>query len=105
MAKNPLFDLYEAGTSVWLDYIRRSLMTSGELRRMIQEDALVGLNSKPRIFHNASGGSSDYHEVMKPLVPSGRSDEEIMLSLIVEDIQMAADVLKLVYDQITPQDG
>src|SRR5438067_10959930 len=105
MAKNPLFELYEAGTSVWLDYIRRTLMTSGELRRMIQDDAVVGMTSNPTIFEKAIGGSSDYDDALRRLVDSGKSDEEIMLSLIVEDIQMAADVLKPVYDQTRHKDG
>ena len=105
MAKNALFELYEAGTSVWLDYIRRSLMTSGELKRMIDDDAVVGMTSNPTIFEKAIGGSSDYDEALKTLVQSGRSDEEIMLSLIVEDIQMAADVLKPVYEQTKHKDG
>jgi transaldolase / glucose-6-phosphate isomerase len=105
MAKNPLFELYEAGTSVWLDYIRRSLMTSGELKRMIEEDAVVGMTSNPTIFEKAIGGSSDYDDALRALVEAGISDEEIMLSLIVEDIQMAADVLKPVYDQTKHKDG
>jgi transaldolase / glucose-6-phosphate isomerase len=105
MAKNPLFELYEAGTSVWLDYIRRSLMTSGELKRMIEDDAVVGMTSNPTIFEKAIGGSSDYDEALKTLVDGGRSDEEIMLSLIVGDIQMAADVLKPVYEQTKHKDG
>src|SRR5256885_6840890 len=105
MAKNPLFELYEAGTSVWLDYIRRTLMTSGELKRMIQDDAVVGMTSNPTIFEKAIGGSSDYDDALRRLVDSGKSDEEIMLSLIVEDIQMAADVLKPVYDQTRHKDG
>src|SRR6202165_3341709 len=105
MAKNPLFELYEAGTSVWLDYISRSLMTSGELKRMIAEDAVVGMTSNPTIFEKAIGGSSDYDEALKKLIAGGRSDEEVMLSLIVEDIQMAADVLKPVYEQTKYKDG
>jgi transaldolase/glucose-6-phosphate isomerase len=105
MAKNPLFELYEAGTSVWLDYISRSLMTSGELKRMIEEDAVVGMTSNPTIFEKAIGGSSDYDEALKRLIAGGRSDEEVMLSLIVEDIQMAADVLKPVYEQTKQKDG
>lgn len=105
MAKNPLFELYEAGTSVWLDYIRRSLMTSGELKRMIEDDAVVGMTSNPTIFEKAIGGSSDYDEALKTLIDSGQSDEEIMLSLIVEDIRMAADVLKPVYEQTNHEDG
>jgi len=82
MAKNPLFELYEAGTSVWLDYIRRTLMTSGELKRMIDEDAVVGMTSNPTIFEKAISGSSDYDDALRRLVSSGNSDEEIMLSLI-----------------------
>src|ERR1700694_2544909 len=105
MAKNPLFELYEAGTSVWRDYIRRSLMTSGELQRMIDEDAVVGMTSNPTIFEKAIGGSSDYDDALRPLVAAGIPDEEIMLSLIVEDIQMAADVLKPVYEQTKHKDG
>jgi transaldolase/glucose-6-phosphate isomerase len=105
MAKNPLFELYEAGTSVWLDYIRRTLMTSGELTRMIEEDAVVGMTSNPTIFEKAIGGSSDYDDTLRKLLDSGKSDEETMLSLIVEDIQMAADTLKPVYDRTQHKDG
>jgi transaldolase/glucose-6-phosphate isomerase len=105
MAKNPLFELYEAGTSVWLDYIRRSLMTSGELKRMIDEDAVVGMTSNPTIFEKAIGGSSDYDDALRSLVDAGIHDEEIMLSLIVEDIKLAADVLKPVYEQTKHKDG
>jgi transaldolase / glucose-6-phosphate isomerase len=105
MAKNPLFELYEAGTSVWLDYIRRTLMTSGELKRMIEEDAVVGMTSNPTIFEKAIGGSSDYDDALRKLIDDGKSDEEIMLGLIIEDIQMAADVLKPVYDQTKHKDG
>jgi transaldolase/glucose-6-phosphate isomerase len=105
MAKNALFELEEAGTSVWLDYIRRSLMTSGELQRMIDDDAVVGMTSNPTIFEKAIGGSSDYDEALRKLVERGLSDEEIFLSIMVEDIQMAADVLKPVYDNTKHKDG
>jgi transaldolase / glucose-6-phosphate isomerase len=105
MAQNPLFELAEAGTSVWLDYIRRSLMTSGELQRMIEEDAVSGMTSNPTIFEKAISGSSDYDDALRRLIDSGKSDEEIMLALIVDDIQMAADVLKPVYDETQRKDG
>src|SRR5438093_11623891 len=105
MAKNPLFELYEAGTSVWLDYIRRSLMTSGELKRMIEEDAVVGMTSNPTIFEKAIGGSSDYDQALRNLIDGDTSDEEIMLGLIVEAIQMAADVLQPGYDRTKNKDG
>jgi len=105
MAKNALFELEEAGTSVWLDYIRRNLMTSGELQRMIDEDAVVGMTSNPTIFEKAIGGSSDYDEALRALVDRGLSNEDIFLNLMVEDIRMAADVLKPVYDQTKHKDG
>ena len=60
MAKNPLQQLHDVGQSIWLDYIRRSLITTGELDRMIAEDAITGITSNPSIFEKAIGGSSDY---------------------------------------------
>src|SRR3989441_10650151 len=105
MAKNPLFELSEAGTSVWLDYIRRSLITSGELQRMIDEDAVVGMTSNPTIFEKAIGGSSDYDESLRKLVAPGGTGDELFLSLMIEDIPMAAAVLKPVYDRTQRQDG
>jgi transaldolase / glucose-6-phosphate isomerase len=105
MPKNALFELYEVGTSVWLDFIRRSLMTSGELQRLIDEDAVVGMTSNPTIFEKAIGGSSDYDDALRRLLRDGKSDEEVMLDLIVEDIQTAADVLKPVYDETNHKDG
>jgi len=105
MAKNPLFELYEAGTSVWLDNMRRSYITSGELQRMIDEDAVVGMTSNPTIFEKAIGGSSDYDESLRKLIAAGVTGDELFLSLMVEDIQMAADVLKPVYDRTQRKDG
>jgi len=105
MAKNPLFELYEAGTSVWLDNMRRSYITSGELQRMIDEDAVVGMTSNPTIFEKAIGGSSDYDESIRKLVAAGVAGDDLFLSLMVEDIQMAADVLKPIYDRTQRKDG
>ncbi len=105
MAKNPLFELQEYGTSVWYDNIRRSLITSGELKRMIEEDAVVGMTSNPTIFEKAIGGSSDYDESLKRLVEAGTSGDELFLSLMIEDIQVAADVLRSVYERTDRKDG
>src|SRR2546428_262442 len=105
MARNPLFELYETGTSVWLDNMRRSYVTSGELQRMIEEDAVVGMTSNPTIFEKASGGSSDYDESIRKLVVAGVSGDDLFLSLMVEDIQMAADLLKPIYDRTQRKDG
>ncbi len=105
MAKNPLFELYEAGTSVWLDNMRRSYITSGELQRMIDEDAVVGMTSNPTIFEKAIGGSSDYDDSLRKLIAAGVTGDELFLSLMIEDIQMAADALKPVYDRTQRKDG
>ena len=65
--KNPLVALQQFGQSVWLDYIRRSLITSGELRRLIDEDGLRGVTSNPAIFEKAIAGSTDYTDVLNAL--------------------------------------
>jgi transaldolase/glucose-6-phosphate isomerase len=106
LARNPLQQLHDAGQSVWLDNIRRSLITSGELDRMIQEDALTGVTSNPSIFEKAIGGSSDYNETLKKLVSNGtKSVGELFEALAVEDIQMACDKLRPVYDATNGLDG
>lgn len=69
---NPLKELQSYGQSVWLDYIRRSLITSGELARLIADDGLRGLTSNPAIFEKAMAGSSDYEGALKQL--EGRKD-------------------------------
>src|SRR3984893_934584 len=66
-ATNPLKDLLKFGQSVWLDYIRRNLLTSGELKRMIEEDGLRGMTSNPAIFEKAIAGSTDYADLLQSL--------------------------------------
>ncbi len=106
MATNLLQQLHAAGQSIWLDNIRRSLITSGELDRMIQEDALTGITSNPSIFEKAIGGSSDYDETLKRMVRSGKQGAgELFEALAVEDIQMACDKLRPVYDRTNGLDG
>src|SRR2546428_13253283 len=79
MAKNPLLELYEAGTSVWLDNMRRSYLTSGELQRMIDEDAVVGMTSNPTIFEKAIGGRKDYVESGRQAAETGVTGQEVFL--------------------------
>jgi transaldolase len=64
MIANPLLALEALGQSVWLDYIRRHLITSGELARLIEQDGLGGVTSNPSIFEKAIAGSTDYTEVL-----------------------------------------
>lgn len=103
--ENRLRALQVFGQSVWLDYIRRSLMTSGELRRLIDEDGLRGVTSNPAIFEKAVAGSSDYKDIIE--APEGRTMDPKSLyeKLAVRDIQDAADALCPVYEETLKRDG
>src|SRR5215831_11349684 len=74
---NPVRALQQEGQSVWLDYIRRSLLTSGELQRLIDEDGLRGMTSNPAIFEKAIAGSTDYTDILEQLHNQRRTAEEI----------------------------
>ncbi|PIQ83665.1 MAG: transaldolase [Candidatus Omnitrophica bacterium CG11_big_fil_rev_8_21_14_0_20_63_9] len=103
---NSLQELDKRGQSVWLDYIRRSLITSGELERLVKEDGLRGLTSNPAIFQKAISGSKDYDEALRTLALDMSLDPKAIYErLAIEDIQMAADILRPVYDQTTRRDG
>ena len=102
---NPLVEMGKLGQSIWYDQMRRGLLTSGELERMIREDGLRGLTSNPTIFEKAIGGSTDYAEELRELSNRGASIDEIYQALVVEDIGAAADVLRSVYDSTGGLDG
>jgi len=93
-AINPLKALYRYGQSVWLDYIRRSLITSGELQRLIDEDGLRGVTSNPAIFEKAITGSNDYTHALKELEARNLDAKATYEALAIRDIQDAADILK-----------
>ena len=97
--------LTAAGTSVWLDQIRRGMIEDGELGRMVAEDSLRGVTSNPAIFEKAILGSSDYDEDMAAAAREGLSAREVYRRLAVRDVQLAADVLRPVYDESDGQDG
>jgi transaldolase/glucose-6-phosphate isomerase len=97
--------LTEAGTSVWLDQIRRNLIESGELDRLVREDSLRGVTSNPSIFEKAILGSDDYDADVKRLASEGLSAKEIYESVAVRDVQLAADVLRPVWDATGGHDG
>ncbi|HTU35285.1 MAG TPA: bifunctional transaldolase/phosoglucose isomerase [Candidatus Acidoferrum sp.] len=104
-ADNPLKQLARYGQSVWLDYIRRSLITTGELARLIREDGLRGMTSNPSIFEKAISGSTDYTQTLDQLSRQNLDAGTIYERLAVKDIQDAADVLRTVYDQTNRRDG
>lgn len=103
--ENPLKKLQELGQSVWLDFIRRPLLESGEFGRLIHEDGLSGVTSNPTIFEKAIGGSGDYDTTIEALAHQDKSSEQIFQALEVEDIQHAADLLRPVYDRLEGRDG
>jgi transaldolase/glucose-6-phosphate isomerase len=102
---NPLQALHTHGQSVWLDYIRRSLLTSGELGRLIKEDGLRGVTSNPAIFEKAITGSTDYTEILRALAPQYQDAKTLYEQVAIRDIQDATDVLKPVYEQTQRRDG
>jgi transaldolase / glucose-6-phosphate isomerase len=103
--ENPLKQLARFGQSIWLDYIRRSLMTSGDLRRMVEEDGLGGMTSNPSIFEKAMGGA-EYADSLVELQKNKTWDAKgIYEGLAIRDIQDAADVLRPVYDRTKRHDG
>ncbi|MBI4485027.1 MAG: bifunctional transaldolase/phosoglucose isomerase [Acidobacteria bacterium] len=103
---NPLLQLRQHGQSVWLDYIRRHLLTSGDLRRLVEADGLGGLTSNPAIFEKAIAGSSDYDAALRQLAARGGCDpKDAYESLAIEDVRNAAAVLREVYDKTGGRDG
>jgi transaldolase/glucose-6-phosphate isomerase len=97
--------LTAAGTSVWLDQIRRSLIESGELQRLVEEDSLRGVTANPAIFEKAILGSADYDEQLEELAREGRTGREVYRYLAVTDVQLAADVLRSVWEELGGGDG
>jgi len=102
---NPLIELQQFGQSIWLDYIRRSLITSGELQRLIKEDGLRGVTSNPAIFEKAITGSTDYKELLDSPEVQKLDAKSLYERLAVRDIQAAADLLRPVYDESKRRDG
>jgi transaldolase len=99
-----LEQLADLGQAIWLDFIRRSLITSGELQALVSE-GLRGMTSNPTIFEKAIVGSDDYDQDMRRLVHGRASVMEIYETLAFDDIGSAADVLQPVYDRTAGTDG
>ncbi|MGA9544287.1 MAG: transaldolase [Candidatus Sulfotelmatobacter sp.] len=103
---NPLLGLLSYGQSMWLDYIRRDLITSGTLKAMIADDGLRGMTSNPAIFEKAIAESSLYDDILKELASRADLDTKARYEQIaIRDIQGAADVLRPVYESSKFRDG
>lgn len=103
--KNPLQRVSDYGQSIWLDYIRRKFVQSGELKKLIDDGELKGLTSNPAIFEEAIAKSDDYNESISELTKQGKTPEEIFLSIAVEDVRAAADLFQGVYQETDGLDG
>lgn len=105
-ATNPLKELLKFGQSVWLDYIRRDLLTGGELKRLINEDGLRGMTSNPTIFEKAITGGKLYDDLLNSLRPRTDLDAKGRFEVLaIRDIQDAADMFRPVYESTKRRDG
>jgi len=105
-AINSLKELHALGQSVWLDYIRRNLITSGELQRLIDEDGIRGITSNPSIFEKAISGSNDYADLLQSLRSRSDLDAKGRYEVLaIRDIQDAADILRPIYTDSKRRDG
>ena len=105
MIRNPLQELVDQGQSVWLDYLSRDLIRSGQLEQMIADDGLRGITSNPTIFHGAISGSDTYDAEIASLAASGLDAEATFETLAIADIRAACDILMQVYETSQGQDG
>jgi len=104
--KNPLIDLLKDGQSMWLDYIRRDLFTTGKLKAMIEEDGLRGMTSNPAIFEKAIADSSLYDDILHSLAAQKDLSATAKYEQIaIRDIRDAADQLRGVYEETNFRDG
>ncbi|HWC64640.1 MAG TPA: transaldolase [Thermoanaerobaculia bacterium] len=104
-AKNSLFRLKDYGVSVWCDELSRDMIRGGELKRLIDEKAVVGVTSNPTIFQKALAEGTAYDADVDRLAAEGKSTPEIFDALAIQDIKEACDVLRPVYDATGGEDG
>jgi transaldolase len=105
MAKSPLHELAARGQSIWFDTLSRDLVHTGELKKMMNRDAVTGVTSNPTIFQKALASGSAYDDDLKKLLSETDDPEQIFFSLALQDIRDACDVLKPAYDASNGVDG
>jgi transaldolase len=97
--------LHDLGQSLWLDNITRNLLSTGTLRRYIDELSVTGLTSNPTIFDHAIKNSNDYDAAIRKKLKESKSGEELFFQLALEDITEAADLFRSIYDRTSGVDG
>ncbi len=105
MKKNPVERLLDMGQSPWLDHLSRQLVTSGRLKKLIEEDGLRGITSNPSIFEKSIDGSDGYDEDIRTMARAGKSVRQIYEELTVHDVQAAADKFRPLYERLDGGDG
>ena len=103
--KNPLKGLLDYGQSPWMDYIRRDLLTGGELKRLIHNDGLRGMTSNPSIFAKAISDSKDYSDILDSADAKKLNAKQLYEKIAARDVQDAADIFRPVYDETHHRDG
>ena len=105
MSQTPLHELHAHGQSVWLDFLSRDLVDSGELARLVAEEGVRGMTSNPTIFQEAIKGSGTYDHDIRRLGGEGLTPEDMFEAIAVDDIAAACDVLRPVFDESGMTDG
>lgn len=105
MANSRLHRLSALGQSVWIDFLSRDMLRSGELERMMREDAVVGVTSNPTIFQKAISAGHAYDEQLREVLSEERDPKEIFIRLAARDVGDALDLLRLVWDAGSGRDG
>ncbi len=105
MNSNPLKKLESLGQSIWLDYIRRDLITQGELQKLINDDGLRGMTSNPAIFEKAIAESNLYDDEIQKMALKGKNVNEIYEAISQQDVRSAADVFRPLYERTFADDG
>ena len=101
----PTQRLHDAGQSIWLDNITRALLTSGTLKRYVDEYSVTGLTSNPTIFDHAIGNSQDYDDAIRKGAGGGRSGEDLFFDLAIDDLTRAADLFRPIHEATNRVDG
>src|ERR671919_125188 len=105
MAKSPLHELSEHGQSVWIDFLSRDMLRTGELERMMLDDAVVGVTSNPTIFQKAISAGDAYDDQLREVLQHERDPKEIFVHLASKDVGDALDLLRRVWDEGGGRDG
>jgi transaldolase len=105
MGASRLHHLAEYGQSVWIDFLSRDMVTSGDLERRMRDDAVVGVTSNPTIFQKAISSGAAYDEQLREVLEEERDSKEIFLRLAIKDVEDALDILRQVWDEGSGQDG